>query len=279
MTTGREVPLAALRWQDRATPVVVLLLSATVSCWADDGLVGPVASTSRTVPGRQVVSWPADPLMTARQEARILAFLKSDEAIIDAGEISLEELTVELNEHTPAWLDRQALDDLGLRPTELVTLLEPRDQLSLLTRLQNVLKPIDCTLLVRHGLIWITAYDVAEENVYPRVYDVTPLVAFDLQNVSYATTDTDSLIVAITSSINPDGWDVVGGNSSLASFQSADRVLLTATTDTVAHLEVQAYLDALNLATSARLRRATSAQKAIARREFLPQALQHPGPR
>ncbi|MDA1280900.1 MAG: hypothetical protein O3B95_12845, partial [Chloroflexi bacterium] len=128
-------------------------------------------------------------------------------------------------------LDQQALDEIGVGPDAPVTL-NVRDMM-LASALKHVLHQIDPTITsaVRDEVLLITTFENEQESLERKLFDIADLVADNLR-------DSVSVIRAgesaprhdglewvqelITSSIEPDSWNEVGGSGTIVIF---DRLL------------------------------------------------------
>jgi hypothetical protein len=109
-------------------------------------------------------------------------------------------------------IDARALDEVGLSVDHPVTChFSPQKKLlSLESVLNHILYPIDLTWVVRHETLTITTPEEAENELEVRVFPVSDLIVVhdEKRGASY---DYHSLIEVITSVIEPDSWDEVGG--------------------------------------------------------------------
>lgn len=118
----------------------------------------------------------------------------------------------------PVVLDRKALDDVGVEVKQPVT--ATFKGVKLRSALNYMLRDLDLTWTVRDEALLITTPERADSMLETRVYDVADLVAArDEQLRPY--NDFESLIDAITFTVQPTGWDTVGGPGSITSVEAA----------------------------------------------------------
>ncbi len=128
----------------------------------------------------------------------------------------------------PVFLDRKALNDLGVSPNTPVTF--KISGISAKSALCLLLDDFGLTSIARHEVLLITSPDVADNDLITVTYDVTDLVISDEGEGS----DFDSLIDMITKTIKPITWDCVGGSGSISPFESAGiKALVCSQTDDV----------------------------------------------
>jgi hypothetical protein len=162
----------------------------------------------------------------------------------------MEEVTAYLTAiGIPTVIDERALDDYGLGKGMPVVLnqdaIRTRDALDLLTH------ALDLAWGVRNGRLVITTQEGAEDDLITRVYDVRNLVELVPASYVHGRTitayvyDFDSLIEVITSTIQPDSWDYVGGAGAIEPcYTRRMRTLVVAQTYGV-HRQLRALLDEL----------------------------------
>lgn len=109
-------------------------------------------------------------------------------------------------------IDQRALDDVGIDIATPVSL-HLRDA-TLESSLNLVLESLDLTWMIQHESLIITTPEDAEAHLDTRVYPVRDLVLIEFERTVDA--DFDSLIEMITSTIQPDSWDEVGGPGAIA---------------------------------------------------------------
>jgi len=154
----------------------------------------------------------------------------------------------------PTAIDERALDDVGLGTDTPVNFhqyaIRTRDGLNLLTH------GLDLTWGLYHGRLVITTPEGAEDELITKVYDVRNLV--DLvpapywsggmgggRTITVYQYNFDSLIELITSTIEPDSWDEVGGAGAIrVCYTRRMRTLVVAQTYQ-AHQQIQALLSEL----------------------------------
>ena len=104
-------------------------------------------------------------------------------------------------------LDRKALDDFGIDASTPISI--DLLQATLESGLSHVLDEFELTWIVRHEALVITTPEEAEARLETRVYPVRDLVLVYSQRPADAYYE--GLMQVITSVIQPDSWDEVGG--------------------------------------------------------------------
>ena len=175
-----------------------------------------------------------------RQEERIKVALQSP-AAIDLTEAPLAAVAADLSRQhgINIQLDRRALDDVGLAADTPIT--KSLSGLSLKSCLRLILRELNLTYVVRDEVLLITTPEEAERVQVTRLYPVSDLVlARDEAGQTWA--DFDSLIQTVTSTVEPESWEEVGGPGSVSgmSYPGAD-VLVIRQTDEV-HEEIASLL-------------------------------------
>ena len=140
-----------------------------------------------------------------------------------------KELHTKLN--VPVYLDAKALADAGLGTDLPVTFSISR--VSAKAAVALMLKTLQLTTMVRHGVLIITTPEEAESNLDTRVYAVADLVLFDAPGKGEVAGDFDSLIDMIESTVKPTTWDDVGGPGSIAPYGSSINAIVVSQTDEV----------------------------------------------
>jgi hypothetical protein len=153
-----------------------------------------------------------------------------------------------------AYIDRRALDDVGLSADEPIFMrqyaIRLRDGLTL------ALRPLDLSWTVRRGRLIITTPEAEEMELLTRVYDVRHLVDLipvhnwgglygsEVVSTSYYY-DYDALLRVITSTIAPSTWVEVGGAGSIEPYHTRRmRILIVSQTYDV-HNKLSEFLDVL----------------------------------
>ena len=125
-------------------------------------------------------------------------------------------------------IDHRALDDVGMATDVPVTF--HLSDVSLHSGLSLLLRPLDLTWAIRDEVLLITTPEEAEQMLIPVVYDVGDLVKCrDKLGDEWA--DYDTLIEVITSTVEPDTWDEVGGPGAIeaAPFAGAEMLAVSQT--------------------------------------------------
>lgn len=110
-------------------------------------------------------------------------------------------------------VDRKALDEVGIGVDTPIT--KALKGVTLRSALNLVLRDLDLTWTINDEVLLITTRDAAEQMMLTRIYDVGDLVTFRTVR-GQTCQDFDSLIAAITSSIEPESWEEVGGAGAIA---------------------------------------------------------------
>lgn len=108
------------------------------------------------------------------------------------------------------------IEDAGVEPDTQVTV--NAQGISLESFLNKLLKDLNLTLMIQNETLMITTVEEAQsfENLVTRVYPVADLIrGEDGRN------DFDPLIDLITSTVEPDSWQDVGGPGSINGFDSS----------------------------------------------------------
>ncbi|MHC4401725.1 MAG: tetratricopeptide repeat protein, partial [Planctomycetota bacterium] len=139
-------------------------------------------------------------------------------------------------------IDGRALDDVGIPSDTPIT--QSLRGVSLRSGLRLLLRPLDLTYAIQDEVLLITTPEEAEMQLKTVVYPVSDLViAVDKSGERWA--DYDTLIETISSTVQPDTWDDVGGPGSIAPMQYGDTdVIVLSQTDEV-HEEIAELLERL----------------------------------
>ncbi|WP_345682847.1 hypothetical protein [Novipirellula caenicola] len=142
----------------------------------------------------------------------------SEQTSIHVDEVPLSEFLHLLSEktNTPMVLDTRAIEEIGLSPQQHIHV--SLQNVSLRTVLKISLRPLDLTYMIKDELIQITTPECAENNLVTKVY----ALADSLKG------KTPKVIRAVTSTITPDTWEVLGGPSTIVAIES---VLVVSTTE------------------------------------------------
>jgi hypothetical protein len=136
--------------------------------------------------------------------------------------------------------DVSAMEDAGLDPGQTAVTIELEN-----VRLQGVLElmldPLDLAWTVRHEVLTITSKERAAKLLAKKVYDVTELVEYRDAS-GKAGVDFNSLIRTLTTTIDPSGWNTVGGPASIAPTTAGRAYLLVISQQFPVHLEISEML-------------------------------------
>ena len=137
-------------------------------------------------------------------------------------------------------IDNAALEANGLDPAVPVSF--DLSGLSLQSGLYHMLRPLQLTWIVQDEVLLITTLLEADTMLTTRVYDVADLVACQDKSGAFWA-DYDALIEVITTSIEPDTWDQVGGDGSIAAAPFAGAEMLAISTAYEVHREIEQLLE------------------------------------
>ena len=168
--------------------------------------------------------------------------LKKQVKIDYAGE-PLKQVVKELQTKlgVPIFLDARALADAGIAKDVPVTFTIAK--VSARAAIALMLRSLQLTTTVQHGVLVITTPEEAENRLDVRVYDAADLVVRDPHDEG--SPDFDQLIDTITHCIHPTTWDDVGGPGSITPFESPGiKALVFSQTDEV-HEDVEDFLATL----------------------------------
>lgn len=142
----------------------------------------------------------------------------------------------------PILLATKKLEEAAINPDMRVTI--SLHNLTLEAFLRNFTRELGLTFFVRDEVLQITTPEDAGSQLITRIYPVLDLVArrTSVQESNSAVTsrtaggrggaaDYDSLIDCITTTIDPDTWDDVGGPGSIAQFDNAGVLIISQTWD------------------------------------------------
>lgn len=123
---------------------------------------------------------------------------------------------LERTQKIPVRLDRRALSDAGVDSLAPVT--GRVSNVTLRSALELLLRPLDLTWSVRFEALWITSTEEEETLLWTKVYDLSDL--YDRRS-EYGDPIIDyvSLVELITSTVQPESWEEVGGEGALAPFE------------------------------------------------------------
>jgi hypothetical protein len=191
----------------------------------------------------QTREWPAIP--RTAEEQKIEQALESpiswnfdDVGLADVLQFIESEAGIDLE------LDAPALDGAGI--DQNTTIDSSVREVPLRQGLQRFLKELNLAAVIENGAVLITTQDEADAKMRIVVFDVSDVVMDDSGEVDFY-----SLIDAITSTIEPDSWEDVGGQASIQELpKGAQSLLVIRQTDT-ALAEITGLLAALRQADSA----------------------------
>ena len=117
-------------------------------------------------------------------------------------------------------IDGVALEAVGIQTNEPVTM--SISGVSLQSALGLILRDLDLTWTIRDEVLQITTLDEAESNPVTKIYPVDDFVK-DHDDPRQSRSDFDSLINLVTSTVDPDTWEDVGGIGSVGSFTRGEQ--------------------------------------------------------
>src|SRR4029450_186739 len=123
------------------------------------------------------------------------------------------------------------LSDAGINVDAPVT--KQLQNLPLESILRLLLEDFDLGFTIRDNVIVITSHEDLEGQLKTRIYPVLDLVAQrgSKNPPAAAEADYDSLIDAITTTIDPHAWDAVGGPGSVTALDNAGALIISQTRD------------------------------------------------
>ncbi len=203
------------------------------------------APTFALAEGLKTVSGPDKSATTAEERIEEALHEPSD---FDFAEMSLQKVadTIAKKHGINVMIDARALGDVGLASDLPITL--RLADVSLLSGLNFMLHQMDLTWTIHDEVLLITTPEEAENMLITKVYDVADLVLCkDKAGEEWA--DYDTLIELITSTIEPDSWDEVGGAGAIevAPFAGAKMLVLAQTCQV--HWQVEQLFDKLRAIT------------------------------
>ncbi len=206
--------------------------------------------------GDGIVSGQIKPKTDSSAEELILAALAKQVQSLSYVEKPLNEVIDDIGEayQINVRVDARALDTVGLVPDTPITL--EIKNVSLKSALGLMLDELELTWIIKHETLMITTQEEANANLITRVYDVKDLVLvegedepllvvgpFGYYNGSSA--DFGSLIQIITSTIEPESWDEVGGPGSIDSYEYQGKCVLVFAQTEAIHEQIEQLLATL----------------------------------
>ena len=146
-------------------------------------------------------------------------------------------------------LDTRALDSVGIGTDTPIT--RRIKGISLHSALQLMLRDLELTWMVRNGTLLVTTPEEAEASLVLQVYEVSDIVLTSRlrplvhQGRSNVMADFDSLINVITTSVQPESWDEVGGPASIEALAYMRKNVLVVSHRWEAHEQIAQLLDKL----------------------------------
>ncbi len=147
----------------------------------------------------------------------------------------------------PMVVATKKLEEMAISLDSPVTL--SMHEVALESFFRNLLEEREMAILIRDEALVITTKEDARSNLTTRTYPVLDLVSYTVtsNNGSRTTvTDYDSLIEVITTTLDPDSWDDVGGPGSIAEFANAGALVTSQTREN--HQRIATLLNSLRRA-------------------------------
>jgi hypothetical protein len=149
---------------------------------------------------------------------------------INAVDMPLRDFADRLSQQfgVPIDLDVKKLEESGVNIDTPINM--RLDSIPLESILQRVLSDLELTFTIRNHVILITTPEEAESQLTTKIYPVRDLV-FTGAGKDGLGEDYDSLIELITTTIEPQTWDEVGGPGSISGFEIASSLVISQTDD------------------------------------------------
>lgn len=192
---------------------------------------GSATGSQGLLPVRKYVDWH----QSLADERRILRFLTSREEVVWAG-MTIEQLANSIREHVPVQLRRDELDLLGIDPRLKIDF--PNRQGMVSAQLIQALEPLELTIQLKQGALFITSQEEADSNPVLCSYKI----AESKKGRGY---DWDNLIMQIHYHIAPDSWLQNGGTNAMTVLERKDCWMLNVSAPFAVQLQVEAFLNEL----------------------------------
>ncbi|MBI1247307.1 hypothetical protein GC197_05610 [bacterium] len=213
-----------------------LLAMAVVFIAGVDGLVAQEAAntTSKTI----VVERTAQPDVNQADIDRYAKMLEHSEIDLDVADAPLNEVLQSISERTgiPIRIDGTGLKEIDLRPEEKVSITVPKTSTEIALRL--MLDQLKLGFEVEPTGLLISAPGALEKKIHLQTYNVKDLLETndDLE--------ANPLLGLITTTIDPNSWDELGGPGTIAPYHGC----LQVTQSRLNHRRVKRLLDQLRRA-------------------------------
>jgi type II secretory pathway component GspD/PulD (secretin) len=201
------------------------------------------------VPGAAAQVPTSLPVLTAAEteNARVEAAL-SNKVSLEADNFPLKDVLQSLAKQAKITIVlTRKIEDAGVSPDQPVT--KEFKDISLRSMLRLILDDLNLTYMVKDEVLKITTIEDGQspENLLLKIYPVKDLV-FATENEANGLPkhDFDPLIELITSSIEPDSWQDVGGPGFIGGFSNASSLVIRQRTDI--HEQIAALLTTLRKA-------------------------------
>jgi hypothetical protein len=222
--------MSRANWQSVALALAVCGLGSTARIWAAD----PPATATKAVtaaaqpqpqglfanpPGGNDSEVTRSPVSNSAAEQEIKRKLLTNTTLLEFpdGTPLKDAIDFVADKHRiPVMFDSAALKDSGLNPS--TTTLPPfaLKDISLRAALNHMLSPYGLTHLIKDDLLLITTKDKAATMLETRLFDVRDLAMRETD--LNGTPEFDSLVEMIRQTVNPQSWDKMGGQCSVAPF-------------------------------------------------------------
>jgi len=129
----------------------------------------------------------------------------------------------------PIMLDIRSLEEYGIDSATPVS--GKFAEVPMRFVLKRLLHELDLTYMIRDEVILVTTPEACESQLLDGLYSVRDLVQLHSADPKSDDLDFDSLIQVITTTIEPDSWDVVGGPGGIDSLLPAPTLVISQTQD------------------------------------------------
>ena len=150
---------------------------------------------------------------------------------IAAVEMPLRDFADRLSQQfgVPIEMDLKRLEEAGVSQDAPIN--KRLESIPLAAILQHGLREVELTFTIRNHVILITTPEEVESELTTKVYPVRDLVAYHFSEAGKQeyVEDYDSLIELITTTIEPQSWDEVGGPGSISGFENASSLVISQT--------------------------------------------------
>lgn len=196
-----------------------------------EGLLSALRATRRDA-GKATAAIDVTPhgALAAKNVAKIRSALKK-ESPFDFQETPLDEAVAFLTDFhgITILLDRKGLSEAGIENETPITSTQRKK--SLASALRQLLRRHEMTAIIHDETLMITTPEVAENRQIVRVYPVG-----DLLTKGSEASDLETLADTITTTVDQDTWDVVGGPGAIEVFDTCSCLIVRQTDDVHANV-------------------------------------------